>query len=63
MPSALYGDLERVKGGKKKMSSWGGWLALIGGVVSVIAQWAPGYWLALIGGVLAIIGAIGAMSR
>jgi hypothetical protein len=43
------------------MAMWGSWVALIGGVVSVVGQWATGYWLPLIGGVIAIIGALGAM--
>lgn len=40
-------------------SSWGGWVALIGGIISVIAQWSSTWDGAVIGGVIAIIGAIG----
>jgi hypothetical protein len=40
---------------------WEGWVALIGGIVAVVGQFAAGYWLALIGGVLAIIAGIGAL--
>lgn len=43
------------------MANWGSWVALIGGIVSVIGQFVPAYYLALIGGVVAIIGAIGCM--
>lgn len=42
---------------------WDGWLAIIGGVVAAIGQWAPDYWLAVLGGVVAIIGGIGALSK
>jgi len=45
------------------MADWGSWLALIGGVLSVIGQWVTTAWLPLIGGVFAIIGAIGVMSK
>ena len=45
------------------MANWGSWLALIGGVLSVIAEFTTASWYgALIGGLLAIIGAIGMMS-
>jgi hypothetical protein len=44
------------------MSMWGAWLALIGGVVSVIGQWATMAYLPLIGGIIAVIGAIILMS-
>ncbi len=39
----------------------GKWLAVLGGVVAIVAQWVPNYWLAVIGGVLAVIG--GFMSK
>lgn len=45
------------------MADWGSWVALIGGIVSVVAQWVPGYYLAVIGGVVAVIGAIGCMMK
>ena len=45
------------------MAGWGAWLAIIGGVLSVIAQWVPGAWLAVIGGVLAVFGGIGCLSK
>jgi len=45
------------------MAGWGLWLALIGGVLSIIGQWVTTASLPLIGGVVAIIGAIGAMSK
>ena len=46
------------------MGNWGSWLALIGGILSVIGQWVTTIaWLPLIGGVVAIIGAIGVMSK
>lgn len=45
------------------MANWGSWLALIGGVVSVIGQYSTGYYLALVGGVLAVIGGISAMMK
>lgn len=38
------------------MAKWGMWLAIVGGVVAVIGQWATGYYLPVIGGVLAVIG-------
>lgn len=38
------------------MSQTGMWLAVVGGVVAVVGQWATGYYLPVIGGVLAIIG-------
>ena len=41
--------------------AWGEWVALIGGIVAVIGQWATTAYLPLIGGVIAIIGALGAM--
>lgn len=44
------------------MANWGSWLALVGGVISVIGHWSAGWYAALIGGVLAIIGAIAIMS-
>ncbi len=44
------------------MASWGAWLAIIGGVISVIGQWMPAAWLAFIGGVVAVIGGIGCLS-
>ena len=44
------------------MASWGAWLAIIGGVVAVVAQWVPDAWLALIGGVVAVIGGIGCLA-
>ncbi len=41
---------------------WQTWLALIGGILAVIAQfWTNTIFLAAIGGVLAIIGALGLM--
>jgi hypothetical protein len=43
------------------MASWGAWAALIGGIISVIAQFSTTWYGALIGGVIAIIGAIGLM--
>lgn len=43
--------------------AWGSWVALIGGIVAIIGQWATGAWLPLIGGVVAVIGAIGAMMQ
>lgn len=44
------------------MANWGSWVALIGGIISVVAQWVTTVpYLALIGGVVAIIGAIGCM--
>ena len=45
------------------MAGWGSWLAIIGGIVSVIAQWVPDAYLALIGGVVAVIGGIGCMAK
>ena len=44
------------------MANWGSWLALIGGVISVIGQWSTTWYAALIGGLLAVVGAIGLMS-
>ncbi len=44
------------------MGGWQTWLALIGGIVAVIGEFAPGYYLAAIGGVLAVIGGLGAFS-
>jgi len=43
------------------MAGWQMWLALLGGIISVVGQWVPDYWLPVIGGVLAIIGALGMM--
>ena len=40
---------------------WQMWLALIGGIVAVIGEFATGYYLAAIGGILAVIGALGMM--
>ena len=45
------------------MASWGAWLAIIGGVVAVIAHWVTGAWLDVIGGVVALIGGIGCLSK
>ena len=45
------------------MAGWEGWTVLVGGIISVIAQWSPSWYGALIGGVLAIIGAIGMMMK
>ena len=41
--------------------AWGGWVALIGGIIAAVGQWSTGAYLPLIGGVIAIIGGIGAM--
>jgi hypothetical protein len=41
------------------MATWGKWVALVGGVLAVIAQFVSVVpYLALIGGVVAIIGAL-----
>ena len=45
------------------MAGWESWAALVGGVLSVVGQWATGYWLALIGGVLAVVGAVAMMNK
>lgn len=39
------------------------WIALIGGIVAVIAQFSPNWYGALIGGVIAVIGGIMAMMK
>ena len=41
------------------MAAWGKWVAIIGGVVALIGQWAPSYYLPLIGGLAAIVGGFG----
>lgn len=43
--------------------AWGSWVALIGGVIAVIGQWAVSWYLPLIGGVVAIVGALGEMMK
>ncbi len=43
------------------MNNWATWLALIGGLLSIIAQFAGGWYGALLGGVLSVIGAIALM--
>jgi len=45
------------------MASWGSWVALIGGIISVLAtfSFADGLYFPLIGGIVAIVGAIGCM--
>jgi len=41
------------------MSQWGKWLAIIGGVVAIVGEFAVGFYLALIGGILAVVGGFG----
>ncbi|MDP3881547.1 MAG: hypothetical protein Q8Q31_01575 [Nanoarchaeota archaeon] len=45
------------------MANWGGWVALVGGIIAVIGQWTPDYWLPLIGGIIAVIGGIGELAK
>lgn len=45
------------------MANWGGWVALVGGIVAVVGQWADGLYLPLIGGIIAVVGAIGALAE
>lgn len=45
------------------MAGWAAWVALLGGVLSVVAQWTPNWYGALIGGVLAVVGAVALMSQ
>ncbi|MBS3089748.1 hypothetical protein J4461_02585 [Candidatus Pacearchaeota archaeon] len=44
------------------MANWGGWVALVGGIIAGIGQWYPDAFLPVIGGIIAIIGAIGALA-
>jgi len=44
------------------MAGWGAWLAIIGGVVSVVGEFQVDAWLALIGGIVAVIGGIGVLT-
>ena len=40
------------------MAKWGKWVAVVGGVIAVVGQWAPQYYVPVIGGVVAVIGGL-----
>jgi len=37
------------------MAKWAGWIAALGGLLAIVAQWVPGEWLLWVGGLVAIV--------